>query len=299
MAGLITPKKFSASTRCFFVSDLHGHTDRYEKLFRVMDNERPSLVFLGGDLLPSHILHLTSSEEICGDFVHDFLRVHFERLRQTMGRNYPQVYLILGNDDLRSEETTFLADGSDGLWHYIHQRRVQFDDYTIYGYACVPPTPFRLKDWERYDVSRYVDPGCTHPMEGSHSVPVEESELKNTTIKDDLQKLVGEDSMTKAVFLFHTPPYDTVMDHAPLDGIMIDHAPLDVHVGSIAVRQFIETRQPYLTLHGHVHESVRITGTWKQRIGRTYALSAAHDGPELCLVRFLFENLEDGTRELL
>ena len=34
---------------------------------------------------------------------------------------------------------------------------------------------------------------------------------------------------------------------------MIDYAPLDVHVGSIAVRRFIESRAPYLTLHGHVH----------------------------------------------
>ena len=286
-------------TKCIFVSDLHGHTDRYEKLFRVIENERPSLVFLGGDLLPSHILHLTSSEEICGDFIHDFLRLQFDRLRRTLGRDYPQVYLILGNDDLRAEETAVTGESVTGLWQYIHNRRVQVDDFVIFGYACIPPTPFRLKDWERYDVSAYVDPGCTHPMEGSHSVPVTESELKNTTIKNDLEKLAGKDTMTNAVFLFHTPPHDTVMDHAALDGMMIDHVPLDVHVGSIAVRRFIEARQPYLTLHGHVHESARITGSWKQKIGRTYAFSAAHDGPELCLVRFLLENLDDGTRELL
>jgi len=34
----------------------------------------------------------------------------------------------------------------------------------------VPPTPFLLKDWEKYDVSAYVDPGCVSPEEGYHRV---------------------------------------------------------------------------------------------------------------------------------
>lgn len=42
------------------------------------------------------------------------------------------------------------------------------------------------------------------------------------------------------------------------------YAPMDVHVGSIALRRFIEARQPLLTLHGHVHESARLTGSWHQ-----------------------------------
>jgi Icc-related predicted phosphoesterase len=136
-------------------------------------------------------------------------------------------------------------------------------------------------------------------MEGSHSVHVAEAEIKRATIKDELQKLSGNDDLARAVFLIHTPPYDTALDRAALDGKMIDHVPIDVHVGSIAVKRFIEARQPYLTLHGHVHESTRITGSWKERIGRTYAFSAAHDGPELCLVRFSLENLESAIRELL
>ena len=79
----------------------------------------------------------------------------------------------------------------------------------------------------------------------------------------------------------------------------MDHVPLDVHVGSIAIRRFIEARQPRLTLHGHVHESARLTGSWQDRIGRTVCLSAAHDGPELALVRFDLDRPEEATRELL
>jgi Icc-related predicted phosphoesterase len=99
--------------------------------------------------------------------------------------------------------------------------------------------------------------------------------------------------------LFHAPPYRTDLDRAALDGHTFEHVPLDVHIGSIAIRRFIEERQPLVTLHGHVHESARITGSWRQRIGRTWCFSAAHDGPELALVRFDLEDPGAATRELI
>jgi Icc-related predicted phosphoesterase len=72
-----------------------------------------------------------------------------------------------------------------------------------------------------------------------------------------------------------------------------------VHIGSVAIRRFIESRQPLLTLHGHVHESARLTSAWRQRIGRTLCLSAAHDGPELALVRFDLDEPDGASRELV
>jgi len=52
---------------------------------------------------------------------------------------------------------------------------------------------------------------------------------------------------------------------------------LDVHIGSIAIKRFIEDRQPYITLHGHVHESTALTANWKEYIGKTLAMNAAHN----------------------
>jgi len=131
------------------------------------------------------------------------------------------------------------------------------------------------------------------------SAPVHEDEQRNATIKDDLDKLVGDDSLERAIFLFHAPPYNSSLDRAALDGKMIDHVPFDLHVGSIAIRRFIEEREPLLTLHGHIHESARLTGSWRDRIGRTHAFSAAHDGPELAVIRFAPEILDSATRELI
>jgi hypothetical protein len=48
-----------------------------------------------------------------------------------------------------------------------------------------------------------------------------------------------------------------------------------------------------------VHESARLTGAWRDRIGRTVCLSAAHDGPELALVRFRLDDPAVATRELV
>jgi len=169
----------------------------------------------------------------------------------------------------------------------------------VYGYAFVPPTPFQLKDWERYDVSRFLDPGCVSPEEGSRTVPIAPNETRYSTIEKDLRSLAGDDPMEKAVFLFHSPPHDTKLDRAALDGKAVDHVPLDLHIGSIAIRRFIELRQPLVTLHGHVHESARLTGSWRDRLGRTHLFSAAHDGAELSLVRFDLEDPAAAVRDLL
>ncbi len=48
-----------------------------------------------------------------------------------------------------------------------------------------------------------------------------------------------------------------------------------------------------------IHEAPRLTGEWRVQIGRTHCFTAAHDGPELALVRFDPDDLENATRELL
>ena len=277
--------------RCFFVSDVHGVRRRYEQLAAAVARERPAAVFLGGDLLP----HAMAAP----GFLTEDLIPRFERLRAQLGRAYPRVFLIFGNDDPRAEEAAAQEAGRRGLWDYAHYRRVRWEGLDVLGYAYVPPTPFRLKDWERYDVSRYVEPGCSDPAEGWHTAPTPEPETHCDTIRDDLEHLAADLDMARAILLVHTPPYGTALDRAALDGKSVDHAPLDVHVGSIAVKRFIETRQPLLTLHGHVHESARLTGQWRERIGRTHALSAAHDGPELALIRFDPADPAGASRELL
>ena len=283
---------------CLFASDLHGRINRYEALFGSILSDRPAGVFLGGDLLPSGLGALVGGNGEHGDFLTDYLIPGFEELQSTMGSAYPEVFVILGNDDPRIDEDLFLKMDRQGLCHYAHGREISFRDFRVFGYSYVPPTPFFSKDWERYDVSRYVPHGSVSPEEGRRTVEVSSQEARYSTIKEDLEELAGDGRLDNAVFLFHTPPHETSLDRAALDGKSIDHVPLDLHVGSIAVRRFIEVRQPLVTLHGHIHESPRLTGSWKDRLGHTHLFSAAHDGPELALVRFDLESPEGATRIL-
>jgi Icc-related predicted phosphoesterase len=280
-------------------ADLHGRVDRYRKLVAAVRRIRPAAVFLGGDLLPFPVPHRPGDAVPIRDFLGDFVIPAFGALREEMGAAYPRVFVILGNDDPAVEEAAVRAGEDSGLWDYAHGRRLAFGEFEVYGYACVPPTPFQFKDWERYDVSRYVPPGSVSPEEGIRSVSVPASVIRHATIQGDLAALTADAAMDRAVLLFHTPPHETVLDRAALDGKRIDHVPLDVHVGSIAVRRFIDTRQPWITLHGHVHESARLTGAWRQRIGRTHLFGAAHDGPELALVQFDPRHPDAATRELI
>ena len=284
---------------CYFVSDLHGAAERYQKLFSAIRDEQPRAVFIGGDLLPPMMAALSSIDGIHRDFINDFLADQLQRLRDDLGESTPRCFIILGNDDQRIEEAALIDLNARGLCEYLHSRRTKLGEFGVYGYACVPPSPFLMKDWERYDVSRHVDPGCVSPEDGWRSVPVAANEVRYGTIKEDLELLAGKDPLEKSIWLFHAPPYQTALDRAALDGKTIDYVPLDVHIGSIAIQRFIQAKQPLVTLHGHVHESTRLTGEWRQTIGRTHAFNAAHDGPELALIRFDPAAPESATRSLL
>ncbi len=282
----------------FFTSDLHGHPGRYRRLFDVIRAERPAAVLLGGDLFPGGggLGMETGDGQESGEEV---LFAGLAGLRRELEDTYPRILAIPGNDDGRAGEESLLEGERRQLLTLAHMRCVPLQEWTVMGYAFVPPTPFLLKDFERYDVSCFVDPGAVPPEEGWHSTPVDVDAIRGATIQGDLARLAPPGDLGRLVCLFHAPPYDTRLDLAPLAGRSIDSAPLDPHVGSIAVRRFLETRGPLLALHGHVHEAPRLSGDFRDRVGRTFCLSAAHDGPELCLIRFDPEDPAAARRELI
>jgi Icc-related predicted phosphoesterase len=284
---------------CYFASDLHGAIDKYRKLFKVILDDKPVAIFLGGDILPSGLHAFGESGLVHHDFINGFLLSELSEIKKRLEDDYPRIFVILGNDDGRLAEAAMLDAAARGFWEYINERKIEWGGYQIYGYCYIPPTPFLLKDWERYDVSRYVDPGAVSPEKGYRSIPMPDNEKKYATIRADLEKLAGQDNLDKAVFLFHSPPYRTKLDCSALEGNRIDGVPVDAQLGSVAIRRFIEDRQPLITLHGHIHESTRISGTWKDKIGRTRMFNAAHDGRELSLIKFSPDYPDDAERVLI
>jgi Icc-related predicted phosphoesterase len=54
---------------------------------------------------------------------------------------------------------------------------------------------------------------------------------------------------------------------------------------------FIERQQPYLTLHGHIHESSEISGQYWDRIGKTLCINPGQSIEELYAVFFELEDV--------
>ncbi len=280
--------------RCIFVSDLHGDTERCRLLFEAVRDFRPDSVFVGGDIFSG----ATRSEEGARDFLEKHL---FSPLEETRSESEKEMrcFIIMGNDDPKIFESILIDASKEGIIDYVNQRCVDLGDKNICGYSYVPPTPFQLKDWEKYDVSRYVDVGAVSPEQGFRTVEIPENHKRYSTIADDLEKLGENSDPSNTIYLFHSPPYETKLDRADLDGVMIDHVPLDVYVGSIAIKRFIEENQPLLTLHGHIHETVELTGGWRDKIGETPCFTGVHNGEGLAVIEFDTDELNDASRKII
>jgi Icc-related predicted phosphoesterase len=107
------------------------------------------------------------------------------------------------------------------------------------------------------------------------------------------QRLEGHISQLKnvksAIFNFHAPPCNTKLDEAPLldeklNPIIKGGRVVMVPVGSKAVRKMIEKYQPFLGLHGHIHEA---SGCMK--IGRTHCVNPGSEYAEGIIRAFLIE----------
>jgi len=85
-----------------------------------------------------------------------------------------------------------------------------------------------------------------------------------------LEKLKKLSNPKKTIYVIHAPPFNTKLD------IVTTGA----HVGSKSIRNFIEKEKPLLTLHGHIHESPKMSGSWRDKIGNTVCINIGSSYPE-------------------
>ncbi|MEO8514181.1 MAG: metallophosphoesterase [Ignavibacteria bacterium] len=278
--------------RAICSSDIHGNEVNFRKLCAYIRLKLPEAVFIGGDALPNY--YVTDPE----DFIKDFLSPLFTDLKSELNQNYPDIYLIPGNDDAAICCEHFEMLEIKKLLYFLNKRVVSKNDLKIIGYPFIPPTPFLLKDWEKYDISRYVPRDAVSPEDGIRTIAVPENIKKFSTIKDDLNELSKEvNDFRKTICLFHAPPVDTNLDKIYANNINGEKEVLSV--GSYAIRKFIERNQPLLTLHGHIHESTQITTNWQDKIGNSYCFNSAHLGNELAVIEFDTDEPGNAVRILI
>jgi hypothetical protein len=138
------------------------------------------------------------------------------------------------------------------------------------GYACVPLTPFSIKDYERRD-DGLLPPfsfDMAYTSWGGEIQPADAEALAaQPSIAEALAALAERSDPQHTIYVCHTPPFDT-----PLDAM-----PRGRHVGSKALRAFIEQHAPPLTLHGHIHESPDMSGRYAVQLGATWSINPGHD----------------------
>ena len=84
----------------------------------------------------------------------DFLEKEFPRLISRLKESDINLFLMMGNDDCKSNMGILKRLEKENYLLLINEKRMRLtDDFDIAGYPYVPVTPFEIKDWEKYDLS--------------------------------------------------------------------------------------------------------------------------------------------------
>ncbi|MBE9582108.1 MAG: metallophosphoesterase [Proteobacteria bacterium] len=246
--------------KVLFTTDLHGAKRKYEGLLDVAQQAQADVVINGGDMLPS-VGNLLSQ----GDYITNYLDAHLREFDEA------GIYYLcyLGNDDLRIFDEIFEKTCNKyPLVHNLAQCKIEIGDIEFIGMNWVVDYPFRLKDRCRMDTIDYI----FQEQYGTALVSTTDGlkEIKDwfsyartlPTIEEELNTLVTPNNIKQTVYVIHMPPYKLGLDKC-------GHG---AEVGSKAIYDFLRSRQPRLSLHGHIHESPEYSGKWHAKIGNTVCI---------------------------
>lgn len=282
--------------RAVAVSDLHGLETRFAHIGRLLD-QGIDTVLVAGDIAASG----NPEAQQAG------VRRNFGSLLK--GRQAVRVFAIPGNDDWAIVETALrefpeITVPTDRAYTLAA-------GLSIVGYPFVPITPFLMKDFEKWDTED--DPALPSDPEeieaalvanrlnirGSRSRGLDVYDYafdtgdRGDNIARDLERIGRLSDPPETLYLIHCPP------RGILDGGISIGPP--VHIGSRAVRAFIEERQPRLTVHGHSHEAVdRAGGAFEFSLGssRGLAVGPGNDPDVLIYLLLEFENGVHARRQI-
>ena len=249
--------------KLIYTADLHGNEKFYKRLLKKAEEENADAIVIGGDLCGREGNTINEKIENQKWFLKDFMIPLFKEFKQNNKRK--GIYIIMGNDDFRINIELLEDAEKNKILHSIHNKSASLSkNFNIAGYSFVNPTPFRLKDWEKPDFKGDKGPQQLFNEE------IRSAEKEEGTIKDDLQNLKKMSNPKKTIYVIHAPPFNTKLDAITAGA----------HVGSKSIREFIEQQQPLLALHGHIHESPKMSGSWKDKIGKTICINVGSSYPE-------------------
>jgi Icc-related predicted phosphoesterase len=319
-----TPKK--KVTRLFYSTDLHGSERTYRKFINAGKFYQAEVLVMGGDItgkllipiirdkngnfratLQGQTEHFTTETELNSllerlstlGFYHKVMEEDEFRALQENPADVDQLFQQLARERLVSwvdlAETRlagtgikcFVTGGNDddpSALEFIYREGVQSfiacenkvaqigDDHTMISLGFSTPTPWKTP-----------------------------REVTDEALWEMIENMVkGASDMSHCIFNFHDPPKDSTLDTCPMldwstdppepiiqAGQMVMHG-----AGSNSVRRAIETYQPMLGLHGHIHESQSVA-----KLGRTTCVNPGSEYGEGvlrgCLIIFSDGHIEE------
>lgn len=245
--------------KVLFTSDIHASDSHLSSMLSIAEREKVECLIIGGDIIP-HYLHDTARFGMLKAQARYLENVFIPAIMDFRKRADIPIYLDFGNDDFIYNRK-ILEEYNEGLFNLLHFAKYRLtDDVDIIGYMNVPPTPFKIKDWERSDsVERPYPPNNKVADKGYISANgILEETVLDLASDDSIEKELGKLSEIidrPFIFISHSPPYKT-----PLDVLYNGH-----NVGSISIRNFIEewSGKGFLiaSFHGHIHESPEKSGS--------------------------------------
>ncbi len=281
------------SMRVFFATDIHGSEVCWRKFLNAAAFYKADLVVLGGDVTGKVMVPIVAHNGywqavVRGETIRMDTRTELEEVEKQIRNkgSYPAVvtpdeltelsstdgavdrrfseemvrsldrWLDMADGKLRGGDIPcVLNGGNDDIW--------EIDDI-IEASPCVSFGEGKALDLEGFHL---VSMGWTNPTPWDTFREAPEEELKKK-----IDAVVGQiPDLERAIFNFHAPPYGTGLDEAPaLDATLrpTHGGAVMKPVGSTAVRDAINSYQPMLSVHGHIHESRGI-----KRMGRTLAIN--------------------------
>jgi uncharacterized protein len=283
----------------FFTSDIHGSEICFKKFINSGKYYGVDAIILGGDIVGKIVVPMVERND--GTIIADFLgskkvvlindHEGIEKLRWAIKNNgfYPFPIDEEKYTQIRSDEQKKAAIFEQAIieslesWVKIAEERLKDTGISCY----ITPgndDPFFIDDiLSKSSVIRNPEGQCIdldkdHEMVSSGFTNMTPWHCPRDISEDDLaaklEKLCGAvRNMGGCIFNFHCPPYDTILDTAPmldetLKAVTVNGVILETNVGSTAVLNAIKKYQPLMSLHGHIHES-----RGDCRIGRTVCLN--------------------------
>jgi len=300
-----------ATSRIFFITDVHGSTRCFKKFLNAAKFYKANILVLGGDLTGKVLIPIVDQEN--GAY-----QCSFEGNQMLLKNKADVDALVAKATDSglytqlmsRKEFNEISADPKNvkaafnramvdrvGEWIKLAEERLAKTEVKCYispgndDIFDIDPvlssSPYVVNPEERVvsvdDDHEMITLGFTNHTPWNSPREVDEDELGKKIERMASQVRI----MKSAIFNIHVPPIDTLIDKAPmvdenLKVVVKANQVQIISAGSSACRKAIESHQPMLGIHGHIHEAKGMV-----KIGRTLCANPGSEYGEGILRGFL------------